>query len=170
MAHYDLAYIDAAAIKGLLSDVVNIRVNLVNAKLLAERRGIDFIERKIHQHEARYENLLTLSVVAGEQQWTVRGSVLQGEANIVGINEVWVDFPASGNMLVSSHHDRPGIIGQVGTILGQSDINISFMHVGLRGPRTEAIMVLGTDERTPPELIDKLSAISHINWLKAVTL
>jgi hypothetical protein len=100
----------------------------------------------------------------------VRGSVLQGEPYIVGINEHWVDFPATGNLLLSFHRDRPGIIGRVGTILGQSDINISFMHVGREGPRTDAIMVLGTDEQTPPEILEQLASISHINWLKAVAL
>lgn len=170
IAGYDLAYIKAAAIKGLLSDVVNIRVNLVNATLLAERRGVSLTERKTYHHEARYENLLSLNVVAGDDNWIVRGSVLQGEPYIVGINDHWVDFPASGNMLISSHRDRPGIIGRVGTVLGQCDINISFMHVGRRGPRTDAIMVLGTDEVTPPEILEQLSSLSHINWLKVVTL
>ncbi|NJN83078.1 MAG: ACT domain-containing protein [Caldilineaceae bacterium] len=73
-------------------------------------------------------------------------------------------------MLISQHHDRPGIIGRVGTRLGLSDVNISFMHVGRRGPRTEAIMVIGTDEVTPPELLAELEAFDHISWLKAVTL
>jgi D-3-phosphoglycerate dehydrogenase len=170
LADFDLAYIKAAAIKGLLSGVVNIRVNLVNAALLAERRGIDLVERKLHQHEARYDNMLTLSITTPSATLTVRGSVLQGEPYIVGINDQWVDFPATGNLLLSSHRDRPGIIGRVGTILGQSDINISFMHVGRQGPRLDAIMVLGTDEPTPPEIMEQLAAISHINWLKVVTL
>ncbi|HXF63611.1 MAG TPA: phosphoglycerate dehydrogenase [Caldilineaceae bacterium] len=170
LADFDLAYIKAAAIRGLLRDVLNIRVNLVNAALLAERRGIDLVERKLHQHEARYENMLTLSITTPTETLTVRGSVLQGEPYIVGINDQWVDFPATGNLLLSSHRDRPGIIGRVGTVLGESDINISFMHVGRQGPRMDAIMVLGTDEPTPPEIMERLAAISHINWLKAVAL
>lgn len=170
LANFDLAYIKAAAIKGLLSEVVNIRVNLVNATLLAERRDIELVERKLHQHEARYENMLALTVTTPSETWTVRGSVLQGEPYIVGINDLWVDFPASGNMLLSSHRDRPGIIGRIGSVLGQSDINISFMHVGRRGPRTDAIMVLGTDEMTTADVMKQLVAITDINWLKAVTL
>ncbi|GIV79102.1 phosphoglycerate dehydrogenase [Litorilinea aerophila] len=170
LADFDLAYVNAAALKGLLSDVLNIRINLVNATLLAERRGINLVERKKHQHEARYENMLTLRVTAGNDTWTLRGSVLQGEPYIVGINDLWVDFPATGNLLISAHQDRPGIIGRVGTILGQSDINISFMHVGRWAPRTEAIMVLGTDEVTPPALQAEIAALPHIRWLKAVTL
>ena len=170
LANFDLAYIKAAAIKGLLSGVVDIRVNLVNAPLLAERRGIDLVEQRMHQHEARYETMLAITISTPTETWTVRGAVLQGEPYIVGINDLWVDFPAHGHLLLTSHRDRPGIIGRVGTLLGQSDINISFMHVGRRGPRTDAIMVLGTDEATPPAIMEQLGSISHITWLCVVTL
>lgn len=170
LADFDLAYISAAAIKGMLRDVDNIRVNLVNAILVAEHRGIDVVERRLHQYEARYDNMLTLRVTGANEKFTVSGSVLQGEPYIVNINDQWVDFPATGHLLLSSHRDRPGIIGRVGTVLGEADINISFMHVGREGPRTDAIMVLGTDEPTPPEILETLTALSHINWLKTVTL
>lgn len=170
LADFDLSYLKAGAIKGLLSGVVDIRVNLVNATLLAERRGIDLVEQRLHQHEARYETMLAITITTPGETWTVRGSVMQGEPFIVGINDLWVDFPASGHLLLTSHRDRPGIIGRVGTLLGESDINISFMHVGRRGPRTDAIMVLGTDEPTPPAIMEQLKALTHITWLRVVTL
>jgi len=170
LASFDLTYIRAAVIKGLLGDVVSVRVNLVNAALLAERRGMNLIERKKHQHTHAYDNLLTLRATSAAQRWTVRGAVLQGEPHIVGINELWVDFPAAGHVLLAMHHDRPGMIGRVGTLLGNADVNISFMHVGRRAPRTDAIMALGTDEPTTPELQAQISAVNDIYWLKAITL
>ncbi len=170
IAEFELGYITAAAIKGLLSEVTTIRVNLVNAALLAERRGINLSERKLHQQDARHENVLALRVLSGGEEWIIRGSVIQNEPYIVGINDLWVDIPASGHLIVSRHNDRPGIIGRVGTHLGKLDINISFMHVGRHGPRTQAIMVLGTDEATPPQVVDQLTAFDHIIWLKAINL
>ena len=170
LAEFDLTYIKAAVIKGMLSDVVSVRVNLVNAGLLAERRGMNLIERKKHQHENNYENLLTLRATSAAQRWTVRGAILQGEPHIVGINELWVDFPAAGHVLLAMHQDRPGMIGKVGTLLGSHDVNISFMHVGRRAPRSQAIMALGTDESTTPDLQAQISAMSDIYWLKAITL
>jgi D-3-phosphoglycerate dehydrogenase len=170
LAEFDLAYIRAGVIKGLLADVVSVRVNLVNAALLAERRGMNLIERKKHQHEFAYENLLTLRATSGARRWTVRGAIMQGEPHIVGINDLWVDFPAQGHVLLTMHHDRPGTIGAVGTMLGNHDVNISFMHVGRRAPRSEAIMALGTDERTSPELQARISALDNIYWLKAISL
>jgi D-3-phosphoglycerate dehydrogenase len=170
LVSFDMAYINAAFIKGLLSGITEERVNLVNANLMAERRGMNLIERKKHEHDAPYENMLTLRGAIGAERWTVRGAILLNEPHIVAVNELWVDFPAMGHILLTSHQDRPGIIGRVGTLLGKNDINISFMHVGRRGPRTNAIMALGTDEMTPPELVAEMSTWADIIWLKAITL
>jgi D-3-phosphoglycerate dehydrogenase len=170
LADFDLAFIKAAVIQGLLEDVVQVRVNLVNAPLVAERRGLNLIEIRNHQHDLPYENMLTLQATSGALQWTVRGAVLHREPHIVAINDLWVDIIASGHLLLTSHQDRPGIIGRVGTTLGQADINISFMHVGRRAPRDAAIMVLGTDEPAPQSLLTQIGAWSDILWLRAVTL
>jgi D-3-phosphoglycerate dehydrogenase len=170
LANFDLAYLNAAIIKGLLSDVAEVRVNLVNAKLVAERRGLNLIEIRRHQADGPYEDTLTLSAQSADQQWNVRGTVIQGEPHIVAINDLWVDIVAAGHLLLTGHQDRPGIIGRVGTALGQADINISFMHVGRRAPRTQAIMVLGTDEPAPPELVALFQGWEEIVWLRAITL
>jgi hypothetical protein len=171
LAEYNLDYIVAAGVKGVLSNVVEDRVNMVNARLLAERRGMEIMERKIHhdQHE-RYEDMLTLRITSRGQQRTVRGAMLYGVPTLVAIDDLWVEFPAEGHLLLTSHRDRPGIIGRVGTLLGQSDVNISFMHVGRRTPRGEAIMVLGTDEPIPTPIEHELATMEDVRWIKAVHL
>ena len=166
---FDMAYIVASAIRGVLSEVVEERVNLVNAELLARRRGIEIVERKMPKHE-RYESMITLRMTSARGVSKILGTVLLDEPTIVAVNDLWVEFPAAGNMLLASHTDRPGIIGKVGTLLGRSDVNISFMHVGRRAPRGEAIMVLGTDEQTPPQVLKELAEFRDIRWLKAVEL
>ncbi|HIQ04491.1 MAG TPA: phosphoglycerate dehydrogenase [Anaerolineae bacterium] len=169
LATYDISYLKAAAIKGLLSDVVEERVNLVNAGVVASQRGLRIVERRTERVE-RYENLLTLRATTSEGERTIRGSVLYHEPCIVAIDDLWVNFPAAGHLLLTRHHDRPGIIGRIGTLLGNADINISFMHVGRRAPRGEAIMVLGTDEPIPSELFGEIQKISHTYWVLAVDL
>ncbi|MEZ4863962.1 MAG: phosphoglycerate dehydrogenase [Caldilineaceae bacterium] len=169
LASFDLAYINAAVIKGFLADVVQVRVNLVNAALVAERRGMNLIEIKQHQHDLPHETMLTISTKAAPH-WKVGGAMLRGEPHVVTINEQWVDFPAEGHVFLTSHQDRPGIIGRVGTALGEADINISFMHVGRRAPRAEAIMALGVDEPVSSELAAKIAAWDDIIWLRTATL
>ncbi len=170
LADFDLTYIRAAFIKGMLAGITDERVNLVNATLMAERRGMRLMERRTREHDAPYDNILTLRGTLGAQRWSVSGAVIQRQPYIVSINELWVDFPAEGNILLTSHQDRPGIVGRVGTLLGINDVNISFMHVGRRGPRTEAIMALGTDEHVTAEILAQIDAWDDINWLRAIAL
>ncbi len=170
LADFDLSYINAAVVKGLLSGIVAMRVNLVNAMVLAERRGLNLIERKKHQAPDRYDDMLSIRATSDNTRWTVRGSVLKDAPYIVDINDLWIDFPARGYILLTSHRDQPGIIGRVGTLLGEADINIGFMHVGRWGPRTDAIMALGLDDAPPPEILAQLSTWEELTWMKFVQL
>mgnify|MGYP001157939313 CR=1 FL=1 len=166
----DLSYLEAATLKGLLDGVVAERVNLVNARLIARQRGLSLSQRRMRHHTERYENMLTLTVGNGDWQRMVRGVMLQEEPHIVCIDDLWVDFIASGHLLLTWHHDRPGIVGHIGALLGQNDINIAFMHLGRRSPRGEAIMVLGLDEEIPESLHPELMNMPHNYWVKAIHL
>ena len=170
IAELDLAYLEAAALKGLLDGVVAERVNLVNARLIARQRGLSLSQRRVRHHSERYENLLTLTVGAGGRQRMVRGAILQDEPHIVCIDDLWVDFVAQGHLLLTWHHDRPGIVGRIGALLGENDINIAFMHLGRRSPRGEAIMVLGLDEAIPETVFPQLLDMPHNYWVKAIKL
>jgi len=170
LAEYDTTILQAAALRGLLADVVEEQVNIINADIIAQRRGIIVSERRQRRHYERFENMVTLKVRSDEQSTNVRGSVLAGEPYIVAIEDLWVDFPAQGHFLLSWHHDKPGVIGQIGMILGKHDINIAFMHVGRRTPRGEAIMVLHTDEAIPSEIVPKIDAIIATHQTCILTL
>ncbi len=170
IAQIDLAYIRAGALQGLLAGILEERVNVVNADRLASQRGMHLMERKQVQHTHRYDNMLTMRLTHGDQRWTVRGAVLHGVPNIVSINDLWVEFVADGHMLLTAHMDRPGMIGRVGTILGDADVNISFMHVGRRAPRHQAIMVIGTDEAPPAHVCNAIRKLQEFNWVKSIAL
>lgn len=170
LAEYDTKILQAAALRGLLMEVTEERVNEVNADLIAQRRGIIISEQRQRHHYERFENMVTLRVSAGEQWTSVRGSVLGGEPYIVAIEDVWVDFLAHGHFFLAWHTDQPGIIGRIGTILGENDINIAFMHVGRRAPRADSIMVLNTDEPIPAELVPQLVQAGVIHSACTITL
>ncbi|RME81370.1 MAG: phosphoglycerate dehydrogenase [Caldilineae bacterium] len=170
LAEYDTLILQAAALRGLLADVVEERVNIVNADIIAQRRGIIISERRQRHHSERYENMVTLRVHANGKTTSVRGSVLHGEPCIVAIEDLWVEFVARGNYLLSWHTDRPGVIGAIGTLLGQNDINIAFMHVGRRAPRGEAIMVLRTDEPVPESLLPEINRVIASHQARVISL
>jgi len=165
IAQHDTTPLRAAAIKGLLEPVSSEQVNLVNAALVAQNHGLSIVEQKTTAIQ-NFANLITIKV--GDNQ--VSGTTLEGEPRIVQINPYWVDVVPSGYLFLSDHLDRPGIIGAVGTILGNANINISFMQVGRITARGKAIMVLNVDEPLPPEVIDQLLTIPDIYTAKMVKM
>jgi L-serine deaminase len=78
--------------------------------------------------------------------------------------------PSTPYYLFIDHHDRPGMIGAVGTITGRHDINISFMEVGRLEPRGRAMMVLGLDDPVPPDVLGEIRRIPHVYSARVVEL
>ncbi len=103
--------------------------------------------------------MVTLTMRSGEQEAIVKGSVLHGAPYIVAVADRWVEFQPEGHYLVSWHRDKPGVIGNLGMLLGRNDINIAFMHVGRLTPRGVAIIVIKTDEIIPDALLPEINAM-----------
>lgn len=170
IANYDTAALKAAVIGGLIEAISEERVNLVNANIIAQRRGLKITEYKDPTCEI-YGNLITLEVTTTAGGTTVAGTVIRGETHIVRVNDYWIDVvPREGYFLFSDHRDRPGLIGEVGTILGNADINISSMQLGRLEPRGPALLVLELDEPVSEELLLKLQALSEVYTMKLVKL
>ncbi len=155
----------AAAVKGLLESFSEQRVNLVNALALARGRGLGVTERR-ESEPARYADLLTLRVGGTE----VGGTLVQGEGRIVLIDGFWVDVPIEGYLLLTKHTDKPGLVGRVGTVLGENDVNISSMQVGRRNPRGEALMILTLDEPVPTAVRDRIGSYADIVEVRTAKL
>jgi D-3-phosphoglycerate dehydrogenase len=155
----------AAAVKGLLETFSEQRVNLVNALDLARSRGL-VIEERRETEPARYAALLSVSV--GSTQ--VAGTLTQGEPRIVFIDDFWVDVPVEGHLLLTKHQDKPGLVGRVGTLLGEHDVNISSMQVGRLHPRGEALMILTLDDPVPDEVRARIGAFADINAVRTARL
>ncbi|OGN82637.1 MAG: hypothetical protein A2082_04215 [Chloroflexi bacterium GWC2_70_10] len=155
----------AAAVKGLLETFTEQRVNLVNAMAMARDRGLVVAERR-EPEPSRYASLLALHVGGME----VAGTLVQGDPRIVFIDGFWVDVPVEGHLLLTKHQDKPGLVGRVGTILGQSDVNISSMQVGRLHPRGEALMILTLDDAVPDEVRARIAGFPDIKDVRAAKL
>lgn len=170
ISNYETNALKAAFLGGLLENISEERVNLVNANLIAARRGLSVVEQKDATCQ-NYASLLTAEVKTTNGVSTVAGTVLRSESHIVRVNNFWMDLtPAQGNFLFCYHKDRPGLIGAVGNITGSVDVNISSMHVSRLKPRGQALMILSLDEALPEEAIQKLLAIPDVFTAKSVTL
>ncbi|MBM4451108.1 MAG: phosphoglycerate dehydrogenase [Chloroflexi bacterium] len=170
IANYDTSAVKASVIGGLLEGISEERINVVNAAVIANRRGIKIAEKKEAVCE-NYASLITLKVTTDVASLVVAGTVLRGETHIVRVNNFWPDIiPTGGYFLFCDHRDRPGLIGAVGNITGKADINISSMQLARLQPRGPALMILALDEALPEAQLQETLALQDVHTAKLVKL
>jgi len=170
ISNYDTIALKVTALGGLLEEVSEERVTLVNANMVAARRGLNVVEQKEGACE-NYTSLITVEITTSSGVTTVATTVMRGETHIVRINDYWIDIvPTGGYFLFSDHLDRPGLLGAVGKITGDANINISSMHVGRLKPRGQALMLLALDEFLPEKQRQQILALPGIHTAKLVKL
>jgi len=167
---YDTNPLKASVLGGLLEGVTEERVNIINAGLLAARRGISVVEQKKEKCE-NYSSLITLEATTSAGNTTVTVTVIRDEPHIIRVDNYWIDIvPSDSYFLFSDHIDRPGLIGSVGKITGDADINVSYMYLSRLKPRGQALMILALDEPLPEEQIQQMLALPDVHTVKLVRL
>ena len=160
----------AAALMGLLETISEERVNLVNASLLAEQLGMRVGEETGEAPE-QYPSLMTVTLGSNGGAVRVSGTHARGRTHVVRIGDHWMDAVLeSPYLLVVENNDSPGVIGTVGGIAGEHDINISSMTVGRLAPRGRATMVVGLDEPMPEAALARIRAVPRITGVRMVRL
>jgi D-3-phosphoglycerate dehydrogenase len=162
--------IQAAYLKGLLTSILDIPVNVINAPVLAKERGIKVRETKTRDVED-YTSLITATVVTDKGRVPVSGTLF-GHKNprIVRLNGLPVDVVPAGCMLMVSNLDRPGVVGQLGMFLGKNNINIANMQVGRKEPGGEVVTIISVDTCVSADVIKQIAAFSGVNRVKSVVL
>jgi D-3-phosphoglycerate dehydrogenase len=162
LALHDSALLRAAVIRGLLRPVSEENVTVVNADLVAEHRGLHVVERK-DPHADGEGSYVTVSLKTSGGGARVVVGVQHGQTHIVELEGQQVDFtPREPFLLVVDNNDVPGMIGAVGTLMQEFDINISSMRVGRREARGRALMVLGLDEGPSDAQVARVAQIPGI--------
>ncbi|MEO6207760.1 MAG: phosphoglycerate dehydrogenase [Candidatus Limnocylindrales bacterium] len=170
LAEHDASPLIAAMLRGLLETSTTERVNLVNAGALAKSRGITVVERKTPDAGA-YAARLTLSAEDGDpRQIAVSGTVAGGEPRITGLGDYRLDMEPADVMLITRHTDKPGMVGRIGAMLGEADVNISAMHLARSRPREDALMILALDDDVPPAVEEAIRAQDSVLDLWAIRL
>ena len=119
-----------------------------------------------------YVNLVSLRGRVGGRPVHVAGTLFgkHDKPRIVGIDEHTVDLPPASHMLVVRNNDTPGMIGRVGTLLGESGVNIADMDVGTNSAGESAIMVISAYTSVPAEVVDRIRATDGVLDAKAIEL
>ncbi len=167
--NYNLAPVTQAILKGLLTPMVSdISVNYVNAPVVAKERGLKVVESKVSEHED-FSNLVAVRVRNGSESRLVSGTTFgKNNPRLVRIDDFYLEAVPSGTILVIHNQDRPGVIGNVGTLLGKNKINISRMQLGLT--KQEATALYNVEGDVTPEIIRELEKLPNIISVKKVVL
>jgi D-3-phosphoglycerate dehydrogenase len=160
----------AAVISGILEHATEDRVNLVNAELIARQRGLRIAEETSPEC-GTYGNLVTVTLETDKGSTTVSGTVRDGVTRIVRINDFFMDISLTErHFLICDHTDGPGLVGAIGTVLGQASINISSMHLSRLAPRGKALFVMALDEPLGEAQKNVILAIPNIHTVRTVDL
>ena len=143
---YDTRILTLSLLKGFFGRITDDPVSFVNAPKLAEEHGITVTETSSTTSQA-YINLVTVRGAGHSIAGTLVG--VNGEARLVELDDHRVDVPPAAHMLVVRNDDRPGMIGKVGTIVGEASVNIADMGVGQAPSGASAMMVLATAQPVP---------------------
>ncbi len=171
LAAEDTRELGLSALKGLLTRGNEVPVTLVNAPGLAEARGVELVQNK-SAHARDYANLITVCAHGAKTEHALAGTCFEGQdaGRIVRIDDFDIDLKPAPWILLMFYPDRPGMVGKVGTILGEADINIANMAVGRREKRGQAVIALTLDDAVPKEVLAKISAAITVDELCAIEL
>ncbi|KAF2324328.1 hypothetical protein GH714_012558 [Hevea brasiliensis] len=170
----DTRLLRAMITKGIIEPISNVFVNLVNADFTAKQRGIriteerivldgspdnplEFIQVQIANVESKFASAISES---GEIK--VQGRVKDRKPHLTMIGSFGVDVSMEGSLILCRQVDQPGMIGKVGSILGEENVNVSFMTVGRIAPRKQAVMTIGVDEEPSKEALKRIGEITAI--------
>lgn len=158
----------AAATVGVLSRVVESdRLNLINARTLAEMRGLELSVTESERLE--HPNALEVSLQAGKEELTVQGVSVGGAARLTKIDGFHVDVPPRRTLIILTNKDVPGVIGRVGTLLGEAHINIASYHQSRLAQGGDALAAISVDDPVPGEVCRRLLQLPDVKSATVVS-
>ncbi|KAF7004313.1 hypothetical protein CFC21_019545, partial [Triticum aestivum] len=170
----DTRLLRAMITKGVIEPISDVFVNLVNADFTAKQRGIRVSEEKIVMDGSPETPLeyIQVQIANVESKFpsaicdsglvTVEGRVKDGIPHLTKVGAFEVDVSMEGSLILCRQVDQPGMIGSVGSVLGEENVNVSFMSVGRIAPRKTAIMAIGVDEEPSKATLTKIGEIPAI--------
>ncbi len=147
-------------LKGLLGPLL-VGVNMVNAPVIAEERGIKIVES--HSETAGdFHTMITVSVTTAKQTRSVSGTMFNHEPRLVSIKGIRMDAGLGSNMLYVANHDKPGLIGALGTLLGEAGVNIATFNLGRADNGGDAIALIEIDGQPPEDVVQRVQSLEHV--------
>ncbi|NUQ70808.1 MAG: phosphoglycerate dehydrogenase [Chthonomonadales bacterium] len=162
--------ITRSILAGLMTPVLSEPANMINALTLASARGIHVSEMSTPSRE-EYSTLVSVTLRSGERTWSVSGTAYGPNLlRIIDLNGYEVTFSPAGTLLITMHEDRPGMIGHIGTLIGQHRVNIGGMDLGRKHEGGLALMVMSVDDPIGEALLTQIRDLDSIRAAHVVVL
>ncbi len=159
-----------AVLKGILEHRMDEGATYISAPYLAKERGIGIVESKSDRAK-NYSDLVSIKVTTDQEEKTLGGTVFADlKGRIVSIDQFLVDIVADGTFLYFRNKDRPGVIGRVGTIMGDNGINIAGFHLGRESFQGDALAFVSLDSRIPEEILKMIRDLPEMLEAKEILL
>ena len=170
VAQYDTSVLTMSLVKGLLSPIMQDTVNFINSIALAKERGIKITESRSSREE-EFVNSIQLEIKTDKESRVICGTLSPNrQPRIVKVDGYYVEVTPKGEMIVIQNWDKPGIIGNLGTLLGKHNINIATMTFGRQEEGGKAISVLNVDSQVSAEVLDSIRKLQNIITVKVIRL
>ncbi|HET9869033.1 MAG TPA: ACT domain-containing protein, partial [bacterium] len=168
VSKYDPKPLTLSLVKGILQKGMSSSVNYVNALFMAKEKGYSLSET-VNAEARDYSSLIRVTVKNQKNTHVITGTVFgKHEARVVGLDGNTTDFSPVGNMIWMAHQDKPGIVGRLGTILGNNSVNIAGLYVGRQQVGGNAIAMVNVDSEVPEQVMQELRQIPGIQELKFI--
>lgn len=157
----------AIALQGLLQPLMD-GVNMINAPVMAKERGIEVSEVK-HDRPHNYQQLMRVTITTEKRTRDVAGTIFGQQARIVEVSGIKLEAALGERMLYVNNEDKPGLVGNLGRILGEAKINIANFHLGRNDDQTDAIALVEVDQDVPASVvvdIEKLPSVKQVKLLR----
>jgi len=159
-----------AVLTGVLKATLSGTVTLVNARSVASERGMEVTESRSNRPRD-YTSLISVKLQTREGERWVEGAVFEkASPRLVLVDGIAVEAPLAGTMIVICNTDQPGVIGQIGTILGRHDVNIANFALGRDGNRAVGVVIIDETAPIPDAVLDELRKVKGIREARLVRI
>lgn len=159
-----------AALKGALTPFLGEAVNFVNAEKVAEGRGIEVV-RSVHHQPSEYSHLVAVHLEGESRVVEVAGTIFgERDPRVVSFEDYQLEFRPKGHLLVVRNRDVPGVVGKLGTLLGEAGVNIAEIHLARRQEGDDAIAVVRLDQELTPTTLEEVAKIPEVTRAQMVDL
>ena len=159
-----------AIILGILKPILSEEVNIINARKVLEERGILLVESRSNRVRS-YSNLISVKLRTGDQEEWIEGTLLsQDNTRLVSVDGITIEAPLHGTILFIRNNDTPGVIGQIGTLLGNNNINIANFALGRSEGNHHAVGVVNVDSAITEAVLQQIRGCPSIRFARVVRL